>query len=197
MNVYRRMAMAVTTCAVGLSLAACTAGITTASRATSPSPTASRAASSSAAAPSHTASTSASPADTVHVNAPIGSFPIPQAAKVVYNISCPKQVSIILSPVTPSQASTFYTTALPRAGYKVTSNIASSDPNTGAPMGLVAIEFTGHGYTGTIITMANLSAEASAAPSIGIGSLPSSMTKNVAEITMSAHGTPESYICPT
>jgi hypothetical protein len=126
------------------------------------------------------------------VNAPIGSFPIPQGAQVVYNISCPKQISIILSPVTPSQSSTFYTTALPRAGYKIEGNIMSSDPSTGA---LEEIEFSGHGYKGAIATMADLGAEASANPSVG--TLPSDMTKNVEEVTMSVPGTPVSYICPT
>lgn len=201
MNAYRRMAMAATTCAAGLSLAACSAGITTASTATSRSPATSRTASSPtpsspAASPSHTASPSPShtAAATVRVNAPIGSFPMPQGAQVVYNISCPKQVSLILSPVTPSQASAFYSTALPRAGYKITNNMTFSDPNTGAPDGLTEISFTGHGYTGEVITMANLGAEASADPSVG--TLPSNVTKNVAEITMSVNGTPDSYTCP-
>jgi hypothetical protein len=190
MNAYRRLAMAVTISAAGLSLAACSAGVTSASQAKSKSPSVSHTASSLAGAASHTPSPS--PAATVRVNAPIGSFPIPQGAKVAYDISCPKQISIVLSPVTPSQASTFYTTALPRAGYKILDNISSS---AGSPGGLVEIEIAGHGYTGAIAAMANLGAEASADPSIG--NLPSNLTKNVAEITMSAPGTPEAYICPS
>jgi hypothetical protein len=193
MNAYSRLAMAVTISAAGLSLAACSAGVTSASPAKSKSPPVSHTASSLAGAASHTPSPS--PAATVRVNAPIGSFPIPQGAKVAYDISCPKQISIILSPVTPSQASTFYTTALPRAGYKIVDNITSSDPNTGSPGGLVEIEIAGHGYTGAIAAMANLGAAASADPSIG--NLPSNLTKNVVEITMSADGTPEAYICPS
>jgi hypothetical protein len=171
----RHTAITVTICAAGLSLTACTAGITTAS------PTAS---------PSHPASSSSSAAATVRVNAPIGSFPIPQGAQVAYNISCAKQIGIAVSPVTQSQSSTFYATALPRAGYKIESDIAS---NAGAAQGLTEIEFSGHGYTGTIITIANLGAAASAGSSI---TLPSDMTKNVAEIIMSADGTPASYLCP-
>jgi hypothetical protein len=170
--------MAMTICAAGLSLTACSAGITTASPATSPS---------------HTASPSPSAAATVRVNAPIGSFPIPQGAQVAYNISCAKQINIAVSPVTPAQSSTFYAAALLRAGYKIESNITSSDPNTGDPQGLAEIEFTGHGFTGAIITVADLGAEASADSSI---TLPTDLTKNVAEITMSADGTPGSYICP-
>ncbi|HTZ28733.1 MAG TPA: hypothetical protein VMC83_32335 [Streptosporangiaceae bacterium] len=114
---------------------------------------------------------------------------------MAYNISCPKQVSIALSPVTPQQASAFYTTALPRAGYKITNNITTTDPNTGSPQGLVEIGFTGHGYTGQIVALDNLGAEASANPSMG--DLPSNLTKNVAEIIMSAQGTPENYTCPS
>jgi hypothetical protein len=197
MNVYRLMAMGVITGVAGLSVAACSAGITTAGPAASRSPATNGTAPSPTASPSHTASPppSHTAAATVHVNAPIGSFPIPHGAQVAANISCPKQIIIMLSPVTPVQASTFYITALPRAGYRITDNFMSSDPKTGAPQGLVEIGFTGHGYTGTIITMADLGPEASAIPSAV--TLPSSMTKNVAEITMSAPRTPESFICPT
>jgi hypothetical protein len=178
--------------AAGLSLTACTAGITTASPTTSPSPAPSRTGSSPTASPSHPASPSSSAAATVRVNAPIGSFPIPQGAQVAYNISCAKQIGVAVSPVTPSQSSTFYATALPQAGYKIESDIAS---NAGAAQGLTEIEFSGHGYTGTIITVANLGAAASTGSSSI--TLPSDMTKNVAEIIMSADGTPTSYLCPT
>lgn len=185
-----RTAMAVAICAASLSLAACTAGITTASPTTSRSHTVNRTGSPH----SHTSPPASTLATTVRVHAPIGSFPIPQGARVAYNISCAKQINIAVSPVTPAQSSTFYSAALLRAGYKIGGNITSSDPNTGAPQGLTEIEFTGHGYTGNIITMADLGAEASADPSI---TLPSDLTKNVAEISMSANGTPGSYICPT
>jgi hypothetical protein len=179
----RHTAITVTICAAGLSLTACTAGITTASPTASPSHP--------AASPSHPASSSSSAAATVRVNAPIGSFPIPQGAQVAYNISCAKQIGLAVSPVTQSQSSTFYATALPRAGYKIESDITS---NAGAAQGLTEIEFSGHGYTGTIITIANLGAAASAGSSSI--TLPSDMTKNVAEIIMSADGTPASYLCP-
>jgi hypothetical protein len=195
MNAYRRMAVAVITGAAGLSLAACTVGISSAGPGTSLSPSASRAGSSPTVPSSHSAPPQPSPAATVSVNAPISSFPIPAGAAVVYNISCARLISIIVSPVTPSQSSAFYTTALPRAGYKIEDNITTADPNTGAAQGLAEIEFSGHGYKGTIATMANLGAEASADPSLG--TLPSDMTKNVEEITLTASGTPGSYTCPT
>jgi hypothetical protein len=197
MNSYRLMAMTVTSCAAGLSLAACTAGITKANPVTSPSPTASHNVSSPAASPSHTASASASAGsgDTVRVEAPIGSFPIPRGAQVVANMPCGKQDLIELGSVTPPQVSTFYTSALPRAGYKVTNNTLTSDPNTGTPQGMAEITFTGHGYTGLIIAMANLGAEASADPSLA--DLPSDMTKNAVEISLSPPGTANTSTCPS
>jgi len=181
MNACRLMAMAVTTCVAGLSLAACSAGITTASR----SPATSRTASSPAAAASHTSPVSASPADTVRVDAPIGSFPIPHGAQVVINLPCGKQVIIVLSSVTPSQASSFYIAALPRAGYQITSNIGGTAP--GASGSITEIDFTGHGYKGTIVAASDLGALASTGPSPV--SVPSSITKNFAEITLTPPGT--------
>ncbi|HTU71916.1 MAG TPA: hypothetical protein VMG38_00215 [Trebonia sp.] len=207
MNTYRRTVMAVITCAAGLSLAGCSVGITTARSGTSPSASASRpraaatgpsaatAHSAAAASSSHSAPPQPGPVTMVPVNAPIHGFPVPKGGKVVYNISCPKQISIFVSPVTPAQSSSFYTSELPRAGYKIQGNIMSADPNTGAPQGLAEIDFSGHGYQGSVITMSNLGAEASADPSIG--SLPGDLSKNVEEVMMSAPGTPDSYVCPS
>lgn len=190
MNVYRLMAMAVMACAAGLSATACTAGITTASRVAPPSPATSRTASSPAASDSH--SPSPSPAATIRVHAPIGSFPVPGGAQVVFNMTCPKQINLALTPVTPSQAEAFYLTALPKAGYKATQNMSFG--SAGDPKGLAEIGFTGHGYTGQISDIADLSADASAAPSLG--NIGGTMTKNVLEIMMSPPGVPDSYNCP-
>jgi hypothetical protein len=185
------MATSVTTCAAGLSLAACSVGITTANPGKSPSPAASRTASSPAA--SHSTSASASPADTVSVDAPIGSFPIPHGAQVVANMPCGKQIIIELSSITPAQASTFYASALPRAGYNITNNTLTSDPDTGAPQGMAEITFTGHSYLGLIIAMANLGAEASAGPSMA--ALPSSIAKNAVEISLTPPGAANTSTC--
>jgi hypothetical protein len=200
MNTYRLMAMTVTSCAAGLSLAACSAGITKANTVTSPSPSVSRTGSSPAAspshtasAPSHTASASAGSGDTVRVDASIGSFPIPRGAQVVANMPCGKQVLIELGSVTPTQASTFYTSALPQAGYDITNNTLTSDPTTGKPQGMAEISFTGHAYTGLIIAMANLGAEASVDPSAA--DLPSSIAKNAVEITLSPPGAANTSAC--
>ncbi|HEX6454359.1 MAG TPA: hypothetical protein VF060_33480 [Trebonia sp.] len=205
MNRYRFVAMTVTSCAAGLSLAACSAGITTAKPVTStspaakpvrsPSPTAGRTGSSPTGSSSHTTPASAGSGDTVQVDAPIGSFPIPHGAQVVANMPCGKQVLIELGSVTPAQASTFYTSALPRAGYKVTDNTLTSDPDTGNPQGMAEFTFTGHGYTGLIIAMANLGAEASADPSMA--ALPSNIAKNALEISLTPPGTSNTSMCPS
>lgn len=191
MNAYRSIGMTVTICAASLSLAACGAGITSANPKTSPSTAASRAGSSPAASPSHATSASAAAGSTLRVDAPIGSFPIPRGAQVVANMPCGNQILIELGSVTPAQASDFYAAALPQAGYKITDNTLNSDPNTGAAQGMAEFTFTGHGYTGLIIAMANLGAEASADPSMA--GLPGSLAKNAVEISLTptgATGTP-------
>jgi hypothetical protein len=186
MNARRLMAMAVTTCAAGLSATACTAGISSAGQATSPSPAASRTASSPASPASRTGPATASPADTVSVGAPIGSFPIPHGAQVMANMPCGKQFLVEVVSVTPVQASTFYTSALPHAGYKITLSTMSSDPDTGAPQGMAEIMFTGHGYTGLILAFASLRAAATGGASHV--KLPGSLAKNIVEISLSPAG---------
>lgn len=191
MNVHHRIAMTATICAASVSLAACSAGITTANPKTSPSAAASRTGSAPGASPSHATSASAGAGSTVRVDAPIGSFPIPDGAQVVANMPCGKEILIELGSVTPAQASTFYTAALPQAGYQITVNTLNSDPKTGAAQGMAEFTFTGHGYTGLIIAMADLAAEASADPSAV--ALPGNIAKNAVEISLTqtgAAGTP-------
>jgi hypothetical protein len=53
---------------------------------------------------------------------------------------------IVFGSVSPSEASRFYTTALPRAGYTITSNSSA----TGSSFSGTGIWFTGHGYDGQI-----------------------------------------------
>ena len=54
--------------------------------------------------------------------------------------------SIVFGSVTPSEAASFYATALPQAGYTVTTNsMLQKGGDTGA-----FIVFTGHGYKGTV-----------------------------------------------
>jgi hypothetical protein len=185
--------MALTTCAAGLSLAACSAGVTTAnSPASSPDTSGTPSSSPAALRPS---SPPASTARTIRVDAPVGSFPIPAGAQVVANMPCGKEVLIELSSVTPVRASGFYTSALPGAGYKITDNTLTSDPTTGAAQGMAEITFTGHGYTGLIIALANLGADASASPSVT--GLPSSIAKNALEIALTPRGSGTSSTCPS
>jgi hypothetical protein len=195
MNVNRLLATSVTTCAVGLSLAACSVGISSASPGTSPSPSPAASHAASSAAASHSTSASASPshspADTVSVDTPFGSFPIPHGAQLEANMSCGKQqVLLELDSVTPVQAATFYTSALPQAGYNITENNLSADPDTGAPQGMAEISFTGHSYTGLIIAIANLDSGPSSA------GLPSNDAKNSVEISLAPAGTAISSQCP-
>jgi hypothetical protein len=186
MNACRLMALAVTTGAAGLSLAACSAGITTASPPASRSPATSRTASPVAAAASHPSPASASPADTLSVNAPLGSFPVPHGAQVLFNSVCDRQVLIELSAVTPAQASSFYIAALPRAGYKITGNSMITGTGKGLPSAAAEIEFTGHGYKGTITGVSNLGALASTGPSPA--SVPGGIAKNFIAITLTPPG---------
>ena len=195
MSAYRRMALTVTTCVAGLSLAACSAGITTANPKTTPSTAASHTGSTPTAATSHATSASAAAGSTVHVDAAIGSFPIPGGAQVVANMPCGNQLLIELGSVTPAQASGFYTTALPEAGYQITVNTLTSDPSTGAAQGMAEFTFTGHGYTGLIIAMANLDSGASADPSMA--GLPSSIAKNAVEISLTPTATAGATACPS
>jgi hypothetical protein len=125
MIVYRAGALAAAGCLTALSLAACSVGLAGAS-------------------PGSPASGSGS---TVSVNAPIGSFPTPPGATVVANIVADGKVEIVLTGVAAQKASTFYTAALPAAGYTITSNETVTGTTFG---GAAAIKFAGHGYSGDI-----------------------------------------------
>ena len=82
----------------------------------------------------------------------VGSFPVPAGAKVAENISTSSGVDIMFAKVTPAKVQSFYAQALPTAGDTVTSNSSSSESG-----GMALIEFTGHGYTGEVTTMAKAS----------------------------------------
>jgi hypothetical protein len=187
--------MAVTTCAAGLAVTACSAGITTASPAASPSPAASRSASTPTASSQHSTSAIPGPADTLSVDAPIGSFPVPHGAQVLFNSNCGKQVIIELSSITPAKASSFYHAALPQAGYKITSDTLLTDTGNGLPGAAAEIKFTGHGYKGTIAGLSNLGALASTGPSPA--SLPSNIAKNFISITLAPPGATNCAAPPT
>jgi ABC-type phosphate transport system substrate-binding protein len=166
MNKYRSTALALACCAASVSVAACTAGITTASSPTTSAPAPTRSASVPAAASSRAPS-----GRMIKVTGSVGSFPVPTGAKVTENIAIDqKDVVVAFNSVTPANVSSFYATALPRAGYTISGNSVVTQGG-----GTVAfVFFSGHGYKGDIGALSK--APASEA-SLGLG------TKNVTTIT--------------
>jgi hypothetical protein len=169
MSIHRSAALALTTCAASLTVAACTAGVTTAPpAATSP------------AAPSRSASVaaanSASPAASgrmISISASIDRFPVPAGAKVAENVAESQQVIVMFNSVAPAKVSSFYATALPRAGYKISGNsLISEGGGTEA-----IIQFSGHGFKGNIATLSHFSGAGVAVAGLG--------TKNVSTIELS------------
>ncbi len=123
MNHLRTAALAAAACTAGISLAACSV-TTTASPASSSAPVGS----------------------TVSVSGPLGGFPIPPGAQVIEDSTDSGHYSIVFGSVSPSAASSFYATALPRAGYTIISHSSA----TGDSFSGTGIWFTGHGYNGQI-----------------------------------------------
>jgi hypothetical protein len=151
MRNYRAAALAAAACAVSFAAAACTAGITTvAPPATRTPPTS--APPTSAPAPARSASMAATASNAVSagrmitISGSVGSFPVPAGAKVASNMGDGQSVEVFFSMVTPENVSSFYATALPRAGYTISINsVVTENGDTAA-----IINFSGHGYKGTI-----------------------------------------------
>jgi hypothetical protein len=117
----------------------------------------------------------------------LGSFPLPAGAQVADNFACGKGAIIEAAPVTPAAAAAFYTSALPKAGYAISTNTLGSVPGSGA---IETVIFTGHGYAGLIIAMANVSSAGS-----GTASAPAisgSLSHNLLEITLAPGNNPGS-----
>jgi hypothetical protein len=188
MTTYRRAALTLVTGAAGLTLAACSAGITSAGPPKAPTTVASH---HPATSPAHAAAPSPSPSPTAGTAsvAGLGSFPIPSGAHVATSLACGKGDIIEAGPVTPAAAAAFYTSALPQAGYTITVNSLGSVPGSGAPNGIETVIFTGHRYSGVIIAMANLSSAGSGAPSMP--AMSGSLTHNVLEITLVQGSNPD------
>ena len=147
MNKYRSAVLALAAGVASLTVAACSAGTPTASSAAS-SPAAS------SPAPAGQAITSSAPPTTgapipgrmLAVKGTLGTFPVPAAAKVGENISGGQSVVVVFGLVAPADVARFYATALPQAGYTVTTNsLVSKGGQNGA-----IIAFSGHGYKGNI-----------------------------------------------
>src|ERR1700722_20351566 len=149
MNKYRSAALALAACAASLSVAACSSGTPSASPpATSPA-TPSRSADPivSSAVP-----TSGPPiaGRMITVKGKVGSFPVPAAAKIGENVSGGSSLPVVFGLFVPVDVARFYATALPQAGFTVTSNSLVSQ---GAEKGAI-IQFTGHGFKGKIESVA-------------------------------------------
>jgi len=148
MNHLRTAVLAAAACTVGISLAAC-------SVTTTASPT----------------SSSAPAGSTVSVSGPVGRFPVPQGAHVLEDSTDNGHYSIVFGSVSPAEASTFYATALPRAGYTIISNSSATGGSWDSFSG-TGIWFTGHGYSGQIGALSSFSL-----PGISLGG-------NTVEITL-------------
>jgi hypothetical protein len=142
MNRYRSAALALAAAAASLAAAACSSGTPTASSA-----------STGTAAPNQSVSASAPPstgapipARMITVKGTLGSFPVPASAKVVENIAGGQALVVVFGLITPADVARFYATALPQAGYTVTTNsMLAKGGDSGA-----YIVFSGHGYKGTV-----------------------------------------------
>jgi hypothetical protein len=86
----------------------------------------------------------------ISVSGKVSSFPVPAGAKVAENVSISNSISIAFGEVTLAKVQSFYTQALPRAGYTITGNSTASESG-----GVMVIQFTGHGYKGQVSTLAN------------------------------------------
>ena len=176
MNKHRPIALVLASCAAGLSVAACSAGTPSAGSSTS-SPAATGSATSSSSKPpviSSPVPTTGPPIAGIMltVKGKIGSFPVPKAAKVGENMSGGSSVLVVFGLVAPADVARFYATALPQAGYSVTSNsLVSQGGQNGA-----IVAFTGHGFKGNIESVAQF-------PGASIAGLGAT---NVTTIVMSA-----------
>jgi sugar/nucleoside kinase (ribokinase family) len=98
----------------------------------------------------------------LQVTGSVRSFPVPAGANVAENISTSGGITIMFGKVSPAKVSSFYAQALPKAGYTVTGNSSVSESG-----GVTLIQFTGHGYKGTIGTLANAPDPSNTLPGLG------------------------------
>src|SRR5580693_1424635 len=108
MKKHRSAALALTACAASLSVAACSAGSSK-----SPVPIVSSAVPTSG---------PAIAGRTLQINGKIGSFPVPAAAKIGENMAGGSALLVVFGSVAPADVARFYATALPQAGFTVTTN---------------------------------------------------------------------------
>jgi hypothetical protein len=144
MNKYRSATLAVAAGAATLAVAACSsAGTPSASSSSTASSTSTAVPVVSAPVP-----TTGAPIQSkmLTLKGKLGSFPIPATAKVGENISGGSSLILIFGAVVPSDVARFYATALPQAGFTITTKALVSQ---GGQHGAI-VEFSGKGYKGTI-----------------------------------------------
>jgi hypothetical protein len=171
MNTYRSIALVLASSAAGLSVAACSAGTPSASSSTASSPASSRSA---APVVSSAVPTTGPPiaGRMLTVKGKIGTFPIPAAAKIGEDTSGGSSLLVVFGLVAPVDVARFYATALPQAGFTVTSNALLSQ---GGQSGAI-VQFTGHGFKGNIESVAQFPG----------ASLPGIGATNITTVVMSA-----------
>jgi len=147
MNKYRSAALALVAGAATLAVAACSAGTSSASSSSTPTATGTAVPVSSAPVPTTGAPIAGR---TLAVKGKLGSFPIPAAAKVGEKISGSSSLILVFGLVDPADVARFYATALPQAGFTITTNSLVSQ---GGQHGALVV-FTGHGYKGDIESVA-------------------------------------------
>jgi hypothetical protein len=146
---YRFAALALAACAASVSVAACSSPTASSSTAGASSTASAGTSGSAASGITSSAPPTTGPAiasKTITVSGSLGSFVIPASAKVAENIAGGQSIVIVFGEVAPADVARFYATALPKAGYSVSTNaMMTKGGDSGA-----LIEFSGHGYKGNI-----------------------------------------------
>jgi hypothetical protein len=91
---------------------------------------------------------------------------------VAENVAGSQELVIIFSAISPAKVSSFYATALPQAGYSISTNSVLNQ--AGSVVAIIA--FSGHGYKGNIDALAHFSD-----PKVNIAGLG---TKNVTTVSL-------------
>ena len=148
MTKYRSATLALAAGAATLAMAACSAGTPSASSASSSSSAGASSTSTAAPVVSAPVPTAGAPIQgrTLTLKGKLGSFPVPAAAHIGENVSGGSGLLLVFGSVAPPDVARFYASALPQAGFTVTSKALVSQ---GGQHGAI-IEFTGKGYKGNI-----------------------------------------------
>jgi len=147
MNKYRSAVLALAVGAASLTVAACSSGTPSASSVASSPPASTSTAAGQGITSSAPPTTGAPiPGRMLTVRGKLGTFPIPASAKVAENMAGGTSFILIFGMIAPADVARFYATALPKAGFAVTSNaLVSKGGQNGA-----LIVFSGRGYKGNI-----------------------------------------------